>query len=164
MESSGRRKQKLFFRKHHANIKDRAMAAWGCQFLFHCINRWYNVLFLFLFHVKMPVMPKMFLALYFFSRDFAYLCYLYALWIITPLKMKQGPSHLYTQTFFLSSRNTRRSVACWHERQLHRSQTTLRAESRSIFLDAKVGHFCIFCFVSNAVVLKLKTILRPVCM
>ena len=30
--------------------------------------------------------------------------------------------------------------------QLHRSQTTLRAESPSIFLDAKVGHFCIFLF------------------
>ena len=38
MESNGRRKQKLFFRKHHANVKDRAMAAWGCQFLFHCIK------------------------------------------------------------------------------------------------------------------------------
>ena len=28
----------FFFRKHHANIKDRAMAASGCQFLFHCIK------------------------------------------------------------------------------------------------------------------------------
>ena len=28
----------FFFRKHHANIKERAMAAWECQFLFHCIK------------------------------------------------------------------------------------------------------------------------------
>ena len=118
MESNGRRKQKLFFRKHHANIKDRAMAAWECQFLFHCIKPVISPPFSFSFSCKnagyaQNVFGTM--AHYtFFSRDFAYLCYLYALWIITPLKMKQGPSHLYTQTFFLSSRNTRRSVACWH--------------------------------------------------
>ena len=52
MESSGRRKQKLFSRKHHANIKDRAMAAWGCQFLFHCIKPVISLPFPFSFSCK----------------------------------------------------------------------------------------------------------------